>query len=483
MSGSRVALIVVGAIVGLIGLGLLIAGGGMLAAQTLRDEDGYFTSPTFEVSSDGHAVTAEDIDLTVEADPATWTPDIGVLRARVTVEGDEGAPLFVGIAPEGAVARYLGGVSHDQILRIGPQRGEVAYRTIEGTAQPAPPTEQSFWAESAEGTGTQTLTWDAESGRWAIVIMNTDGSAGVAAQTTAGIASSLIIPLGVGLVIFGLLALGGAAVLIVAASLGQQVAPVDESTVVDRPYPVRVEGRLDPPSRGLWLVKWLLAIPHFIVLAFLWIAFAVVTLIAGIAILITGRYPRGLFEFNTGVLRWTWRVSYYSYAVLGTDQYPPFTLADVAEYPARLDVAYPERLSRGLVLIKWWLLIIPHYLIVSALTGGGSASQVTIQQVDGQQWTVVDSGQAAAGGGLLGVLVFIAAVALLFTARYPRGLFDFVMGINRWIYRVIVYAALMTDHYPPFRLDSGGSEPAPQPPTPPDDQPDTARADDRQARV
>lgn len=215
-------------------------------------------------------------------------------------------------------------------------------------------------------------------------------------------------------------------------------------------YPVHIRGDLDEPlSRWLWLVKWLLAIPHYIVLFFLWIAFWVLTLVAGFAILFTGRYPRAIFDFNVGVMRWSWRVQFYSYAALGTDRYPPFTLGPTG-YPAELEVEYPEQLSRGLVLVKWWLLAIPHYLVLGALFSGGVVLGDTSNDNGGT--TTVP---------LIGILVLIAAVALLFTARYPRGLFGFVMGINRWFYRVLAYAALMRDEYPPFRLDQGPREPGP----------------------
>ena len=218
-------------------------------------------------------------------------------------------------------------------------------------------------------------------------------------------------------------------------------------------YPVRLEGRLEPElSRWLWLVKWLLAIPHYIVLAFLWIAFVLLSIVAFFAILFTARYPRGIFDFNLGVLRWTWRVAFYSYGALGTDRYPPFTLAGEPDYPATLDVDYPGELSRGLVLVKWWLLAIPHYLIVGVFLGGGWWVGQRSWDRGGDEW------RWGGGPGLIVLLVLIAAVALLFTSRYPRGIFGFVVGLDRWTARVAAYAALMTDVYPPFRLDQGGDE-------------------------
>lgn len=217
-------------------------------------------------------------------------------------------------------------------------------------------------------------------------------------------------------------------------------------------YPVRVTGRLDPHlSRWMWLVKWFLAIPHYVVLAVLWVVFGVLNVIAFVAILVTGRYPRSLFDFNVGVLRWSWRVSYYAFGVLGTDRYPPFTLADVPDYPARLEVAYPEHLSRLLVLVKWWLLAIPQYLVVGLLLGGGgwAANQ---SDHGGWAWSLPNT-------GLIGILALVAVVVLAVTDRYPQALFDLLLGLNRWVLRVAAYAGLMTDAYPPFRLDMGGEDP------------------------
>ena len=157
-------------------------------------------------------------------------------------------------------------------------------------------------------------------------------------------------------------------------------------------------------------------------------------------------------------MRWTWRVAYYGYAALGTDRYPPFTLAEVPDYPTTLTVDYPRQLSRGLVLVKWWLLAIPHYIVLGLMVGAAYT------------FTANNDIVLSTPGGLIGLLVFFAAVMLLFAGRYPRGLFDFVMGMNRWALRVAAYVSLMTDAYPPFRLDCGADEPAtPKPvPTPPE---------------
>jgi hypothetical protein len=220
------------------------------------------------------------------------------------------------------------------------------------------------------------------------------------------------------------------------------------------PYPVRVRGDLDPAlSRWQWQVKWILAIPHYVILIFLAIAAFIVTVIAFFAILFTGKYPRSLFDFSVGVMRWQWRVAFYALRALGTDKYPPFSLQPKSEYPADLEVDYPERLHRGLVLIKWWLLAIPHYLILMAFFGGQAFFR---------------HGDHAAGGytalivvPLISVLLLIAVIALQSTARYPKVLYDLVIGIDRWAIRVYAYVLLLRDDYPPFRLDMGSREPEP----------------------
>ncbi|WP_235045920.1 DUF4389 domain-containing protein [Paeniglutamicibacter gangotriensis] len=329
------------------------------------------------------------------------------------------------------------------------------------------------------------------SGRWALVVMNADADAPVWVDLQAGARSDLLGPIGITLLVAGPIALvlGIPLLLLGTAGLGRDIdaarpgtgqgpgaALVGNAGRGQAPfsvYPHRfagvLEGRL---SRGLWLVKWLLAVPHYLVLALLWVGLVVSTIAAGVAILFTGRYPRSWFCYNVGVLRWSWRVGFYGYSVLGTDRYPPFTLAST-DYPADLDVAYPQRLSRGLVLVKWWLLAIPHLLIIGIFTSGTGATWNSGWK-EGSEFS-----SNIWGPSLLGMLVLVAAVLLLFTGRYWHGLFALIMGVNRWVYRISAYVLLMRDEYPPFRLDQDPLDPIVAPPDGPREVPGNGTPEER----
>ena len=455
--GGRIVLGVVGALLALIGFGLLAGGGTVLWANASeRDDGGFFTSSPSAFASPGFAVTSERLRLGNGLPDRLSSPgDIVTFKAQGG--SSNGKPLFIGVAPAAAVTAYLSGVAHDEVVDMhmhgwkGPLSKD--YRSSPGGAPAGPPAAQSFWTAKATGT-TVSLTWPASKGTWSFVVMNADGSAGVAADLGLGLkvnflgwvalglltAGCIILLAGVTMMFFGFRSPRSgtaSATAVPPATLAGQLA---FETGDEQSYPVLIQGELDPNlSRWLWLVKWLLAIPHYIVLAFLWLAAAILTIVAFVAILFTGRFPRGIFDFNVGVLRWTWRVAFYSFSVLGSDRYPPFTLADI-DYPARLEVPYPEHLSRGLVLVKSWLLAIPHYIVLAVMIGYWG-------------WTPGGDRWATWGLSLNGVLVLIAAVILLFTGRYPRDIFGIVLGINRWALRVAAYVMLMRDEYPPFRLD------------------------------
>jgi hypothetical protein len=183
-------------------------------------------------------------------------------------------------------------------------------------------------------------------------------------------------------------------------------------------YPVRLEIDYTPElNRWLPLVKWLLVIPHFIVLFFVGIAAFFVVIFAFFAVLLTGRWPRGAFDFLVGALRWSYRVVAYYHLMV--DAYPPFSLADDRDYPVRLNVDYPERIARWRPLVQW-LLAIPYLFVAAVL-----------------YW-------------LTGILSIIAFFTILFTKQIPRGLFDLMVPGLRWNARGGAYAYFMTDRYPPF---------------------------------
>ncbi len=196
------------------------------------------------------------------------------------------------------------------------------------------------------------------------------------------------------------------------------VSPPDSLT----PYPVNLDVEYpERLSRVLIFFKWLLIFPQFIMIYLLMSAWYFTAFISWFAILFTGRYPRSLFDFAVGVYRWAWRVNAYVYLL--RDEYPPFRLTDEEGqvYPVEFTVEYPEHLSRGLIFVKW-LLVFPHLIILYVLNA------------------------------VTGLTTFFAWFAILFTARYPKGLFDLSVGYLRWSARVGTYAMLLRDEYPPFRL-------------------------------
>ncbi len=174
----------------------------------------------------------------------------------------------------------------------------------------------------------------------------------------------------------------------------------------------------DELSRLLIFVKFLLAIPHLLILYALSGVLSVITIIAFFAILFTTRYPEGLFKIAVGVMRW--QANVYAYILLMRDDYPPFSW-ESGEYPLTLEVEYPGTLNRWLPLIKW-LLIIPNLIVFFIVM-------------------IVAF-----------LLIFVAWFAILFTGNFPRGMFDFVVGTMRWSLRVNAYTYFMRDEYPPFSL-------------------------------
>jgi hypothetical protein len=234
MRPMKIVTLVLGIVAAFVALALVVGGIALIAIHsTQRDADGYYTFDAHPYSAPGYAITSEDIELT--ADPTDWFPS-NIATVRITATGDG---VFVGIGPRADVERYLNGVAHSVISAIDSDPFNVTYGQVEGGAPPTPPTEQDFWAASISGSGEPTLTWDLEGGQWVLVVMNADGSQGIDLQLEAGVKTGLLLPVGIGMLVVGLLVAGGSVLLIVFSTRNRR-----------RPAPAPTPARpdLSPPS-------------------------------------------------------------------------------------------------------------------------------------------------------------------------------------------------------------------------------------------
>ncbi|MDO9589894.1 MAG: DUF4389 domain-containing protein, partial [Microcella sp.] len=366
--GGWLTMIIIGSLITALAGTQLIAAAALATVVAVGGSDGFVSAPAARVATPSSAITTPSIDLDSSLDNAA-TPDV---RIAVTAGRDGDDPVFVGIGSSDAVADYLEGVA---IAELGAVRGyppRIEIREVPGGTAAESPDAQAFWVASESGPGAQTVTWVLEPGDWTFVIMNADGSPGIDSTLRIGVEAPWAAPVAVAFAIASAVSLLIGLALLIAGLFGWGRGRSVATEPMTGPYPVAVTGHLDPAvSRWLWIVKWILVIPHWVVLSVLWVGFVVATVIAFFGILFTGRYPRSLFPYTTGVLRYTWRVAFYAYSALGTDRYPPFSLTRT-DYPADVEIAYPERLNNGLVLVKGWLLAIPHLAIVGVLLGGST---------------------------------------------------------------------------------------------------------------
>ncbi|MCP3938328.1 MAG: hypothetical protein GY708_23515 [Actinomycetia bacterium] len=232
--------------IGLVLVGLVLVynlGLASLAHSPVFREHNLTDSLTIEVSS--RAVVTDDVEL------LRWNtmPEFISTPDDVRVEGVAAGSgtLFMGIAPADTVAGYLDGVVHDEITEWDSTQDdivEVVYTRNEGATDPGAPRTEGFWVASVSGSGEQTLDWTIQSGEWALVIMNADGSPGVSADVRFGVATlSVLFPIGLASLVIGLVALisGGWMVL----SLPSRPDETPRWTLRGRSVlPTTVEGRV-----------------------------------------------------------------------------------------------------------------------------------------------------------------------------------------------------------------------------------------------
>jgi hypothetical protein len=214
MKAGKIALVTTGGLAALLAAALLA--GAVWALNANTDSAGYVVTGEHRAQTVTHAFASDSLDVDSDFD---WILDRGP-QLRITAESSE--PLFVGIARTDDVERYLAGVAHDEVTDVDVDPFTLDTERHAGTATPAVPTGQPFWAASVDGSGPQTLDWDAEGGDWSVVVMNADGSAGVDAEVSFGAHVPHLTWIGIGGVI------GGSLLVVLAAGLiylGARPAP------------------------------------------------------------------------------------------------------------------------------------------------------------------------------------------------------------------------------------------------------------------
>ena len=209
----KVVLAVIAGITGLVGVGLLVAGIALVVIHGVqRDDDGFLVSPNYDLSTDTYAIVSEDIDLASR--PGDWWPaDPGTVR--FTVDPTTSRPVFIGIAPADELSQYLDGVAVDEITELGAFWDDVKYRNVAGGSPAVAPGQLDIWVAAAQGTGVQEFEWEPDRGEWQLLVMNADGSPGLRADVEAGFKVGILLPIGIGLIVAGALALIAMAVMLV----------------------------------------------------------------------------------------------------------------------------------------------------------------------------------------------------------------------------------------------------------------------------
>jgi hypothetical protein len=248
VSAGRVVLIVLGSLGVLLGLVLLVGGGFLLWADRTQRDDGYLTTPTERFATPTYALTRSRLD--VDTGGERWVLNESWFgKVRIRGESAHDKTLFIGIGPEAEVSRYLGSVAHANVQDVDFDPFRATYLAVAGGPPEARPTDQTFWAASASGVGTQTLTWKVRDGDWSVVLMNADGSRGVAADVDVGAKLSFILWVAIGALLGGLGVTAGSAALIVLAARRPRpppAPPVESRAPESAPPPEPAEPPASP---------------------------------------------------------------------------------------------------------------------------------------------------------------------------------------------------------------------------------------------